>query len=475
MLPTTQNYVIRPAVVPADRPSEMTILPTEKSFLFFEDREYRITLIPVNSDDFYSGIGPQNHVHLHVTAHDGILRFTYTFAGEQEYTILISVLENEKYKCIENFHVYSLKEDLYALRPLKGDLHSHSYRSDGRQDPSALAGYYREYGYDFFALTDHNRYYPGEELDETYEGVKLAFTRVKGEEVHAPDNTVHIVHVGGKQSVAAKYVHDIEGYEKELSVYMEKVPAEIADKYKIRYAQCMWVTDKIREAGGLAIFPHPYWRPGASKEFNVCDEFATILLKSGMFDAYELIGGMKQVGNNRSVALWSELRAEGLKIPVVGSSDVHCLEKVEDFPHLFTLCFAKARTNDDIVDAIRNSLSVAVEACGTEYDRQYRCYGSLRLVSYAHFLMKYFFPLQERLCQGEGIAMRNYAMDQCDAAVIELQAAVSEDFAACFFGRKAPKLPSEKVKASIAKWRKIQLQGPITKGSSITGTVNRQL
>lgn len=475
MLPTPKNHAIFPSVVLAKKATEMTILPTEKSFLFFEDQEYLLTILPVNSDDFYSGADIKNDRQRSVIAHDGVLRFTYTFEEEQEYTILLSIQNKEECKLLFEFHIYALKEDLYALRPLKGDFHAHSYRSNGRQDPSALAGYYREYGYDFLALTDHNRYYPSEESNETFSDVKIAFTVVKGEEIHPPENTVHIVHVGGKYSVCNQYVHDTEGYEKELQEYIEKVPADIPEKYKLRYAQCMWATDKVHEAGGIAIFPHPYWRMGSSKAFNVCDEFASILLQSGMFDAYELIGNMKLVGNNRSVALWNNLRAEGLKISVVGSSDAHNLEKSETFPHLFTVCFAKDRTNDDIIDAIKNGLSVAVESCGTEYECQHRVYGSLRLVSYAQFLLTYFFPPCQRLCQGEGIAMRNYAMDACGAKVIETQVAVSEDFTACFFGRKTPKLPSQKVKDSITKWREIQLQGPTTKGSSLNGPITRQI
>ena len=35
MLPTPRNYAIYPSVVPADTPVEMTIVPVERSFLFF--------------------------------------------------------------------------------------------------------------------------------------------------------------------------------------------------------------------------------------------------------------------------------------------------------------------------------------------------------------------------------------------------------------------------------------------------------
>lgn len=139
---------------------------------------------------------------------------------------------------------------------------------------------------------------------------------------------------------------------------------------------------------------------------NVCSDFARILLKSGMFDAYEVVGGMGQLGVNLSVALWNDLRAEGCRIPVVGSSDVHSIAKSFVFPHLFTVCFAEANENDAIISAVKNGLCVAVEATGTEYERHYRCYGSLRLVTYAQFLLNHYFPHYTRVCQGEGVAMR---------------------------------------------------------------------
>ena len=186
-----------------------------------------------------------------------------------------------------------------------------------------------------------------------------------------------------------------------------------------------------------------------------------------MFDAYELIGGMGQVGNNRSVAMWAELRAEGVTIPVVGSSDVHGIEKAGTFPHYFTICFAEANENDAIIDAVRAGNCTAVEAVGDEYDRHYRCYGSLRLVSYAQFLLKTYFPRRQRICQGEGTAMRAYAMEDAPAALIELLAEQSAKFEDRFFGRVPAPVPSASAIAFEEKWRAVQLNGPITKGSKI--------
>lgn len=253
MLPAAKNHAIWPSVVPADVPSEMTIAPCERAFLLVDGEEYRITVISVNSDEpsYYE---PSARTVLFARAQDGVLRFTFTFAGEQEHTILF---EKGDVKLGE-FTVFSLLSDLYPLRPMKGDLHTHSFRSDGKRDPSALAGHFREQGYDFFALTDHNRFYPGGEIDEVYSGVKTGIFRITGEEVHAPESVVHIVHIGGGTSVTEQYVNHPEQFESEIEEYIKKVPADVPARYAPRYAKAMWATDKIHEAGGLAIFPHPY-------------------------------------------------------------------------------------------------------------------------------------------------------------------------------------------------------------------------
>ena len=259
MLPDPKNYSLFPSVIKADTLTKMTVVANERGFVFNDGDVYDIKIISIAIDEvnYYA---PTMHKHLSATANDGVLSFEYLFEGEGEHTIMLS--KNDK--PIQEFNVYSLYEDLLSLTPLKGDLHSHSYRSDGKRDPSALAGHYREQGYDFFALTDHNRYYPGEEIDETYNGVDTGILRVFGEEIHTPGSVVHIVHVCGESSVADLYVHDLEGYENDIAEYIKKVPDSVPERYRSRYAKAMWATDKIHKAGGIAIFPHPYWRPGKS-------------------------------------------------------------------------------------------------------------------------------------------------------------------------------------------------------------------
>lgn len=470
MLPTPISYILWPAVVPANKTSTMTICAAEPAYLMPEGKSFQVKIISVNSDENY--YDPKTHKTLTLQASQGVLQFDFIFEHEQEH--LVQLISEET--VMDTFSVFSVLEDLYALTPLRGDLHSHSCRSDGTRDPASQAGHYREQGYDFVALTDHNRFYPGDEIDTIYQGVNTGLTRVSGEEVHCPGSVVHIVHIGGKESVAANYIHQADDYEKQIEAYLAKVPDDIPEIYKDRYAKAMWATDAIHAAGGLAIFPHPFWRPNKSKIFNICDDFAKILLKSGMFDAYELIGAMTQEDNNRSVAFWGDLRAEGLQISVVGSSDIHNLRNYEHFPGHFTICFAKENTNDAIMEAVKNGLSVAVETADFEPRKQYRCYGSTRLVTYAHFLLKHYFPKLQRLAAGAGVAMRAYAMEDTTAELIDMHTQLADNFTKRFFGRLAPSLPSEKLLNFEQKARENQLcKGPKTRGSSINAAPAKSL
>ena len=43
-------------------------------------------------------------------------------------------------------------------RMLKGALHCHTTRSDGKGDPAVVIALHADHGYDFMALTDHRLY-----------------------------------------------------------------------------------------------------------------------------------------------------------------------------------------------------------------------------------------------------------------------------------------------------------------------------
>lgn len=462
MLPFAENYRVYPMIVPADTPVPVTIVPAERAFLFEEGEEIQIKIISLNEDEPNFG-APSVFELKTVCAKKGCLAFEHAFPGEQEHKLILFRGQTKLWE----LSMYSLKSDLYALRPLKGDLHMHSYRSDGRRDPAALAGHYREQGFEFISLTDHNRYYPGAEIEDAYKDVSLNLTRIPGEELHPPETNLHIVHVGGQKSVAEVYVHDMQRYLDETARYLPFVPEDVPDGLRRRYAAAMWSTDNVHEAGGIAIFPHPFWKPGGSGMYHIKSDHARILLKSGMFDAYEVVGGMQQPENNLSVALYNEILREGEKIPAVGSSDVHLIEDQKHFAALFTLVFARENTPEAILEAIRCGLCAACEAEGPENTRTYRVTASFRLCAYSHFLLKHYYPRLTRIAQAEGVLMRLYAMGDADADALETACRQSEDFQKRLFGKLPPVLPTKDILDFEEKWRREQRKGPLTKGSSI--------
>jgi hypothetical protein len=84
-------------------------------------------------------------------------------------------------------------------RFFKGNLHTHSTRSDGALEPERGAAY-RDAGYDFMALTDHFLPKYGFPIVDTRTFRTNSFTTLLGAEVHAPQTALgelwHILSVG---------------------------------------------------------------------------------------------------------------------------------------------------------------------------------------------------------------------------------------------------------------------------------------
>ncbi|TXJ83362.1 phosphotransferase [Streptomyces lavendulae] len=82
----------------------------------------------------------------------------------------------------------------------RGNLHTHSDRSDGALSPQDTVRHYRAAGYDFVAITDHFRAAYGYPVTDTRALRLPGFTTLMGAELHAPRTEAgpswHIVAVG---------------------------------------------------------------------------------------------------------------------------------------------------------------------------------------------------------------------------------------------------------------------------------------
>lgn len=416
------NFKVTPSVVKADCENEITIKSIDGVFGFYDDITYDVEFIPQDESDVpmdkelsLKGYDKSRKT-FKVKPENGELRLKYFFKGEQEWKIHISSSEYEshqnplyeKYRPYWNhlidypkngvrLSVYSLYEDLYERIPLRGDLHIHTYASDGEESPENVAAAYRKAGRDFIAITDHNVFNTSEKAADMLsfaDGFKI----MHGEEAHnGIAGYFHMVNIGGSYSVNEIYLNNPEKAEREACELEGTV--EIPENVdKREYLRRVWLYGEIKKSGGYAIYPHPYWNIGY---FHTPTNMSRAIIKNGLCDAFEVLGGCTPEELNMQVALYNDLRAEGCDIPIVGSTDSHTVLADKHIKYS-TLAFAK---NDEILKSISEHYSVAVEAVPNE---SVRAYGKLRLVMYTHFLIKNYFPTHDRLCSVSGELMLAY-------------------------------------------------------------------
>ena len=438
------NYSISPSVLPADAESVISIHPLGENTRFVPDLEYTVEIRGVETMC-------ADYAHLPVAVYtakpdpDGNLRIRHHFCGEQRHAILLrrpqEDLDATPYRTITNrgkFHenkdaqlfVYSLKEDLYGMRCYKGEVHCHTYESDGVQDVCHTVGNYRSAGYDFLAITDHYITMGAEKAQRLFTQAPVDMTLLLGEEVHVPTEQIHAVHIGGRESVNAYYRDHREEAEAEVQEIQKALtlPDPICAN---DYAWRVWIARKARQFGGLSILAHPHWI--WFDVYFMASAITRQLLADGVYDALDITDQEADT----TVALWSEMRSLGHRIPVVGCTDSHYTNA--DDPKRpakggYTLVFAVDRSGASLMDAIRDERSVAVNATGDPE----RIQGPYRLVKFARFLLDNYYPIYRRLCHGQGVILAECSPSgDTDPETTQLLASLnerSEAFAKQFFG-----------------------------------------
>ncbi len=181
---------------------------------------------------------------------------------------------------------------------LKGNLHCHTTRSDGKGDPAEVIRLFYKNGYDFLALTDH-RYYnyknfapdapltiiPGMEYDNTFEhdkGFRCFHTVCIGPN----DETNGFAHEERFESGKANDQFEYQPY-----------------------------LDWIHENGNMTIYCHPEWSSTPARYFEK---------QKGNF-AMEIwnTGCALEDDMDTNAAYWDEILGQGIKIWGVATDDGH--------------------------------------------------------------------------------------------------------------------------------------------------------
>ena len=403
---SSQYYSVSPRIVPAGSAARISVRPLFGHVAFQEDETLQAMLVPCEGTAGQMSRGERERVEVRVRG--GALEIPCQFGGEQEYLL---ALERQG-RPLAEFRLFALEADLFARRPYKGDFHLHTHYSDGVESPAYVAAACRKIGMDFMAITDHGQYKPSLEAMRAFAGLEIDLRIYPGEEVHPPENPVHMLNFGGSFSINEQFAGE------EYRRGVERIAAGLADFPagfdRYAYASCVWCFEQIRAGGGVGVFCHPYWF--ARQRYDVPLALTDQLFARQPYDALELIGGYHRIeieSNTLQVARYHEERANGKRIPIVGVSDSHGCETGALFGWYYTITFAASTDLPDLAGAIRELYSVAVEALPGETAR---AYGPFRLVRYAQFLMREILPAHDALCQEEGRLMLAHAAGDTGAA-----------------------------------------------------------
>lgn len=423
------NFTVSPSVIKADTDSTVIIESQSGTFRFFDGMEYDVIFIPTEKSDVpsdeemsLSGWDKNRVVHT-FKAKDGKLTLTHKFLGEQEWRIKISSTE-ERYDQYENdnniafsrgrwkyiaavkkgitLSVYSLYPDLYERNVKKCDFHIHTNFSDGTETPERTAANYRKKGFDIISITDHNIYNASAEVAKKLDFMHN-FKLIPGEEVHnGYARQLHIVNVGSKYSVNDIFLDEPERVKAEVEALKGEVevPGGVDER---EYLYRVWTYREIKKSGGYAIYPHPFWT--WKGHYHVETDMSEAVMKNGLCDAFELLGGCSVKENNLQVALYYSLQKNGLKMPIVGSSDSHTtMPGAQWFDEDSTVLFEK---DGDTIGAIDGGYSVAVESVQGE---EIRIFGDFRMMKYTHFLIENYFARRAEICNASGIFVERYLL-----------------------------------------------------------------
>lgn len=401
------SYELTPKVLRVGTETTLTVRGLNAESRLDDGQEYLTRVRPMEwkGDGRVSGATDQR-----ARPKEGVLEFRTRPEAEQEY--VVELVSGDGKQTLATFRAYAVAPDLFVRRPYKGDIHQHSNRSDGKEEPPYVAAFNRKIGMDFMALTDHRQYAPSLEAIRAFEGLPIGLRIYPGEEVHPPETMVHIVNFGGRFSVNDLFA--TPEYKQEVARLAESLkglPPGIDPK---AYAACQWSFAKIREGGGVGIFCHPYWVTGNA--YNVPEALIDRFFAEKPFDAYELIGGYwknQTESNALQVARYYQEVARGRRIPVVGVSDGHGTA-AGLHQWYYTIVFARSPAMADLRQAIVDDYSLAVEHLPEQPAA--RPYGPFRLVKYASFLLREVLPAHDALCAEEGELMLAHVGGDATAA-----------------------------------------------------------
>lgn len=401
------SLTARPLLPVTGRSVELELTP-DPPFRLEEGKEYTIRCTPLSGFRRYSAgreVDTSDFAGFDrarpAVASNGRLRLDMCFPQEDEYWLRVSDGERE----IGCPRVYALEPDLHACYPLKGDLHNHTYLSDGRESPAYVIAMLRKKGADFASITDHGWYQPSlEALEYWKELVPTSWSCRARKSMRPIAACIFSVWAAGSAStVGGTTVQATTG--RSWSRRNRSSPPISMRTIVPGSPRARPCSTRAREAGALSLFCHPFWE--TADGFDIHEDVTRYLLDHRRFDALEVIGGYwpHEYRDNlfQTAYYYQYCMGAGSLLPLMGCSDCHSTDSGLFTGLFYSIVFAEDNTFEAIAGAVRAGRSVAVKALPGQMPE---AFGDFRYVRLCAFLFGRVFPGHDRICEEEGEWMR---------------------------------------------------------------------
>ncbi|MEO7326982.1 MAG: CehA/McbA family metallohydrolase [Minicystis sp.] len=116
----------------------------------------------------------------------------------------------------------------------KGNIHTHTAKSDGDSQPEVVYAWYRDHGYNFLAITDHNTFTDPKRY--AWLEKRHAFVMISGEEITmmGAGKQVHVNGLCTKKAIGGKH-------------------------FDSQQAALAWAVAEVKAQGGVSLVNHPNW------------------------------------------------------------------------------------------------------------------------------------------------------------------------------------------------------------------------
>jgi hypothetical protein len=201
----------------------------------------------------------------------------------------------------------------------RGNTHTHTTESDGKLAPAARCASYREAGYDFVVISDHNKVTDVSGLSDD------EFLAIAGAELHPANphggSIYHFVAINLRENIDAKTLSANE------------------------------VIAEVKRQGGEVVLAHPYWSGHAITDYLPLQGYLAVEVYNHVTD--------RSIRKGYSEQTWDELLDRAGPVFGIAADDAH--GKGEDSFHGWIMVKAPALTTEAVMAALRTGAFYATE------------------------------------------------------------------------------------------------------------------